>query len=388
LIDGLLGTGASRPVEGLLADTIKMINNAEKTVLAIDLPSGIHADTGQVLGDAVKAAYTVTFALPKRGLVVYPGKDYVGRLSVADISIPIEKLNQEIKVKLLTQQEVGEMLPKRTADSYKGDYGKAFILAGSPGMTGAAYLTSQACLTAGAGLVTLGLSKSLNPIMEVKTNEVMTKPLPETEEGLLSKSCLPILEEELKDLDVLAVGPGLGRSDELTEIVWELVKISPVPLILDADGLFALSEGIEILLEAQSPIILTPHLGELSRLSGLKVEELKSDPIGHCQNLARDWGVYLIMKGAATLVASPEGEVYVNSTGNPGMATGGSGDVLTGIIAGLVAQGLKPFQACAAGVFLHGLAGDLAAKERGFAGLTAGDLIRFLPAAWEKCKAF
>jgi hydroxyethylthiazole kinase-like uncharacterized protein yjeF len=385
LIDGLLGTGISKPVEGLVAEMIQLINEAGKPTIAVDLPSGIDANTGQVLGEAVQATHTVTLALPKRGIVVYPGKEYAGQVTVADISIPIGTIEEQSKgVNLITEETVAEILPHRVADSYKGDYGRAFILAGSPGMTGAAYLCSQSCLITGTGLVTLGIPAELNGLMESKTTEVMTKPLPQSAEGLFSKACLPILGELLTGIDVLAIGPGLGRSDELTEIVWELIKQSPVPLILDADGLYALSEGIEILLEAKSPAILTPHLGELSRLTGLTVTELKKDPIGYCQKIAQDLGVYLVMKGSVTMIGNPEGQVWVNTTGNSGMATGGTGDVLTGVIAGLLAQGLEPGQACIAGVYLHGLAGDLAAQEKGAVPLIAGDIIHSLPSAWRK----
>ena len=272
-----------------------------------------------------------------------------------------------------------------------GDYGHLLVLAGSPGMTGAAALASLAALRAGAGLVTLGIPKSLNPILEEKCTEVMTLPLPETSEGTLSPGALPLILEFCRKVDAVALGPGLSRNPETGELVKQLVKSCPVPLIIDADGLNLIAGDLSVLKGSKSALILTPHPGEICRLTGLTKEELFKDRAGTAGLFARDNNLILVLKGAGTLIASPEGPLRINLNGNPGMATGGTGDILTGLIAGFMVQGLKGREAACLGVYVHGAAGDRAAEKVGQISLIASDLLEEIPSAlnrlflWNNC---
>jgi NAD(P)H-hydrate epimerase len=382
-VDALLGTGSRGPVSGPLAAAIAAINRGGVPVVAVDLPSGLNADTGEVLGPAVRAGYTVTFGRPKVGLLTYPGAELVGQLYVADIGIPAEAYPEDAPAAFLLEAgEVAARLPAWKPTTHKGERGRVFVVGGSPGLTGAVCLAGEAALRAGAGLVTVGVPEGVHDIFEVKLTEVMTAPLPETEDGTLAASAAGAVLERAAQADALAVGPGLGRGEELASLLAELVRESPVPLVIDADGLNALVGHMEVLGEAAAPIILTPHPGELARLTGSTPAEVQAHRLPLARDVAREWNAVVVLKGARTVIAAPDGTCYINPTGNPGLATGGTGDVLTGVIAAFLAQGLDAVQAAAAGVFLHGLAGDLAAKssggERGF---VAGDVIHALPSA-------
>ncbi len=277
-----------------------------------------------------------------------------------------------------------KIFPPRKQDTHKGDYGHALIIAGSPGMTGAAYLAGEAALLSGCGLVTVGIPKSLNPIMEVKLTEVMTRPLPETGEKTLSlKAEHAIIDFALKT-DAVALGPGLSGNRETRELIRRLAVRLEKPLVIDADGLNALAGRAEILRRRKNPAVLTPHPGEMARLTGLSVERIQKTRKTTAVEFARRWKVILVLKGFRTVVADPEGKTFVNVTGNPGMATGGTGDVLTGIITGILAQGREPFAAARDGVRVHGRAGDLAVRRTGEASLRATDLLESLPAAFRK----
>ncbi|MCL4458062.1 MAG: NAD(P)H-hydrate dehydratase [Nitrospirae bacterium] len=396
IIDAVFGTGLSRPVKGSLAGIFEFINNSEAPVLSVDMPSGVSSDTGEILGEAVKADFTVTFGLPKRGHYLYPGAEYTGRLFIEDIGFP-EKLllSDKLKVGLIDRETVSGLIPPRPRYSHKGDYGHVLVIAGSRGKTGAALMTARACLRSGAGLVTLAVPESLMDVFQGMVIEEMTLPLADDGSGMLSyKAIDQILAFAAQKADVIAIGPGIGVSDGTAKIVKELVQKSTLPMVIDADGINAISvaignrqEAIGILKKAKSPIILTPHAGEMARLLKQKPEEaqqkqIEKDRIKTAIAFSKETGTYLVFKGVPTIVAEPDGNAFINTTGNSGMATAGSGDVLTGVIASLLGQGLDPINASVAGVYLHGLAGDLAAGRMGEHSMIASDIINFLPEAF------
>ncbi len=383
LVDGIFGTGFKGEIRGELGEIVERLNLLEIPKLSIDAPSGLNCDTGEVASNCFKADVTVTLALPKLGQFVFPGKSYCGHTHVADIGIPQKAVEgEEIKLNVLTPSEVFSMLPKRPPDTHKGTCGKLLVIAGSVGMTGAATLTSLSALKAGCGMVILGCPTSLNDIFEIKMTEVMTKPLPEVRsKRVLAKRSLGEIRQLLKWADTLALGPGLGQHFETVELVQRLVSTLKHPVVIDADGLNALAKNVDILKNRKTPTIITPHIGELSRLVGLPIEEIETDRIEIARKTASDFGVILVLKGAPTVIAEPGGEVWINPTGNDGMATAGCGDVLTGIIASFLTQGMRPLEAAICGVYIHGLAGDLAAYDRGQFGSIAGDIMEMVPEA-------
>jgi len=382
LIDAIFGTGLSGPVIGFAANVIDFLNLTCVPIVSVDLPSGLEADTGKVEGSCIRATLTVTMALPKRGLLLYPGANFVGELEIVDIGIPREVVeSQNIQVHQPEASEIATLLPVRQRDAHKGSFGRALILAGSEGLTGAAALASEAALKVGAGLVTLGIPRSLNAIMEVKLTEVMTRPLPETESLSLANGARDEIMSLVDGIDVVALGPGLSRNPETVSLIQQLCKEINIPKVIDADGLNALAEDKNILKGLGPQTVLTPHPGEMSRLMGCSIPDVESDRMGIAQKFAEENGVVLVLKGAPTVIADPQGMAYLNSTGNPGMASGGTGDVLTGAIAGFLSQGLDATEAAMLGVYIHGLAGDLAAAAQGEAGMLAGDVLQQLPAA-------
>ncbi|MXX37048.1 MAG: NAD(P)H-hydrate dehydratase, partial [Gemmatimonadetes bacterium] len=367
VIDALLGTGlrgASRPA---MARVIERIAHCERPVVAVDIPSGVEANTGQVHGAAVQAVLTVTFGLVKVGQLFYPGRSHCGALHLANIGFPESILRDAVAQALLLSAEgLGPLVPRRRGDEHKGSCGTVAVVAGSVGMTGAAALTADAALRSGAGRVHLGIPASLNDILEVKLSEVMTRPLPEVRKRrCLSLRALGEVSAMLTRADVLALGPGLGRYRETEELVRRLVLQTELPLVLDADGLSAFAGQAEVLKDRSAPLVLTPHVGEFARLSGLDKQRIADAPMAVARDFAGAFGATLVLKGAPTVVALRDGRVAVNSTGNPGMATAGSGDVLTGIIAGLIAQGLDAETAACLGVYVHGRAGDRAVERLG-----------------------
>lgn len=382
IVDGLLGTGLTGAARGLAARMIEWINDRSEPVLAIDIPSGIEGDTGAARGPAVIADWTVTMGLLKRGLVLPPGRDLAGEVTVANISLPPRvRAGTHIPFNLLEAGDVRGMIPRRDPAAHKGDCGRAFVLAGSPGMTGAATLCSQATLRIGAGLVILGIPTSLNPILEMKLTEVMTRRLAENEEGCICPEAFPTIEELISWADVVAIGPGLSQHPDTEETVRLILSGINKPLVIDADGLNVLGKEEEFAGMLPTGSIMTPHPGEFSRLCGKPIAEILAHRVDLVAEKAASWGAVLVLKGSPTIIADPSGEVYCNPTGNPALATGGSGDVLTGVILGLLAQGCPPVHAACAGVYLHGLAGDIAAREIGVAATVAGDLDRMLPKA-------
>lgn len=379
IVDALLGTGLNSEVRGLYRLVIDEINHLRPPVLAVDIPSGLCADTGQPLGAAVEAQVTVTYGWPKIGQILPPGRDYVGRLWQVDISIPPE-LAQKAGVELAEAGELRALLPSRPFTSHKGTYGHLVVLAGSEGKTGAAALTSEGALRAGAGLVTLGVAASLNDILEVKLTEAMTLPLPEAQGArAVGQKALEPLLEFLKDKTALALGPGLGTHPETREVVRHLARHLPLPLVMDADGVNALAGAPELLKDAAGPRIITPHPGEMARFLGITNQEVQGDRLLTAREAAARTEAVVVLKGAQTVVADPQGRVSVNSTGNPALASGGTGDVLTGLIGGFLAQKLSPWDAARLGVYLHALAADYWVAQYGSRGLTAGDLLMVFP---------
>ena len=362
----------------MAAKVIERINELKAARVAVDLPSGLNADTGAVEGPCVKADYTVTMCLPKRGLLLYPGAEYCGEVIVADIGFPKKAIEEQgVQVELITEELARSLLPPRPGSAHKGSFGHVLVVAGSVGLTGAAALASLSALRAGAGMVTLALPESLNDLMEVKLTEVMTLPLPETPARTISIKAIDRIKEFLEKATVLAIGPGLSREPETMEFVRRLCGEIEKPTVVDADGLNALAAERESLKSLGPNFVLTPHPGEMSRLTGMSVAEIESDRIETARGFASEHGVTLVLKGAPTIVASPDGKAFINSTGNPGLATAGSGDVLTGLIAGLMAQGMKPTDAAVAAVYFHGLAADRLIEEGKTSqrGLISGDLI-------------
>jgi NAD(P)H-hydrate epimerase len=382
IVDALLGTGLSAEVSGLYREAIDLINRDPSRVVAVDIPSGVQGSDGRVMGLAVRADLTLSFDSGKIGQASRPGADFVGELRVLDIGIPrSNRPTATISCDLLDSPAAKELLPARANTGHKGSFGHLGVVAGSAGMTGAAALCSEAGLRSGAGLVTLTSPGGLHDILAVKLTEVMTRVLSAQRNWLVPENVAEILTLSA-DWQALVVGPGLGRSPETVQAVRQLVAGSRSPLILDADGLNAFAGAAELLTARKSPtLVLTPHPGEFSRLIGSSVAEIEADRFRLARQFAMKYKLVLLLKGARTLIADPGGRVRINSSGNPGLATGGSGDVLSGLIGGLLAQGLTAFAAASLGAWLHGAAADLLATELGCAGLLAGDLLKVIPVA-------
>ncbi|MGC1456124.1 MAG: NAD(P)H-hydrate dehydratase [Nitrospirota bacterium] len=376
LVDAMLGVGLSSPLKGAYAQAVNMINASANPVVAIDIPTGIDADTGGVLGTAIKADLTVTMAFLKRGLVLYPGAEYAGTVRVADLGMPSEVAEKEdISVSLLDRGSVRGVISSRLPDAHKGDFGHLMIVAGSPGKAGAAIMSARGALRAGAGLVSVAVPNNLVPIIQSQVAEAMAVPSAESIEGTLGIGAEEELLKAMGKMSACAIGPGLSTHYETVQAVRSLVQRLSIPAVIDADGLNALVGFTDILKRAKASLILTPHPGEMGRLLGISSADVQRDRISIASTFARKHRVTVVLKGAATVVATPHGWVFVNSTGNPGMASGGTGDALTGMIGGLLAQGYSASQAACLGVYLHGRAGDLAAAEKGEASMIAGDLI-------------
>ena len=381
LVDGIFGTGLDAEVRGYYREVIDHLNMLQKPMVAIDIPSGLDADTGKPLGTAVHASLTITFGLPKIGHLIPPGLDYVGEVKVIDIGIPKRLVEEEkIPTYLLEKEEIQRWLSiPRNPDTHKGDYGHLLVIAGSVGKTGAAALACQAALRMGAGLVTLAIPKSLNAIMETKLTEVMTEPLPETPKQTLSLRAFSTIVRLCENKKAVIIGPGLGTYKETLSLVLKLIRTLDVPIILDADGLTALTTQTKTLPVANRLLILTPHPGEMAKLVRSQVKEILEDRIGLSRNFSQSQHAHLVLKGHPTLISTPKGEIFINPTGNPGMASGGTGDVLTGMIGGLVCQGFDILPSLQIAVYLHGLAGDEGVKGMGEKSLTASDIIEKIP---------
>ena len=359
IVDAIFGTGISGTVRGISYDVISEINDNAKYIMAVDVPSGINSDSGEICGVCIKADKTVTFAAYKVGMLMFPAADYVGKAAVKNISIPDYKF-------------VRSNFPKRENNSQKGDYGKVLVIAGSAGMTGAAYLSSQTAVTTGSGLVTLAVPSSLNGAMEAKTTEVMTVPLSDRN-GCISAGAIDEILKRVDKADTVLIGPGLGRCDDVSEVVESVLEYSKVPVIIDADGINAVAENMKALSSCTCPVIFTPHTVEMSRLTGLDREYIEDNRLVTAKEFAEENGVTLILKGHHTIVTGQDGEQYINITGNSGLATGGSGDVLAGTVASLVSRGIA--------VYIHGLAGDIAKDKYGIESVTASKVMECIPCA-------
>jgi NAD(P)H-hydrate epimerase len=382
LVDAMLGVGLSSPLKGLYAQVVDMINASGRPVVAVDVPTGIDADTGAVMGTAVKADLTVTMALLKRGLVLYPGAECAGTVRVADIGIPTEVIEREkITTTVLNRGSVWGILGSRKPDAHKGDFGHLMVVAGSPGKAGAAVMTAKSALRTGAGLVSVATPTSLVPIIQQQVFESMCIPSAESIDGTIGIGAENELLKAASKMSACAIGPGLSTHYETVQMVRNFLQQITVPVVIDADGLNAIAGALDILKRIKVPVIMTPHPGEMARLSGIPTADVQKDRIGITEEFAEKYNVTLVLKGAGTVIATPQGHVYVSSTGNPGMATGGTGDALTGMIGSFLAQGYASHQAACLAVYLHGRAGDLAAGEKGEAGMIAGDLIDKIPQA-------
>jgi hydroxyethylthiazole kinase-like uncharacterized protein yjeF len=384
IIDGIFGTGLSRVVTDPVRAVIEMTNASGKPVLSIDIPSGIDGKDGSIKGICIKATETVTFCLPKMGLVLQPGCEYVGQLVIANIGIPTSVINdQKINTMLIDAHMVSPMIPGRMENSNKGDFGRILLVTGSTGMTGSGCLSSMAALRSGAGLVYAGVPKSLAHIYGSMLAEPVVLPLEDDINGCLTAESADQILEYMNRMTIAAIGPGLTASKSITSIVEEIISRSTIPIILDADALNAISGNTAILKRLSVKAVVTPHPGEMARLTGLSIRDVQADRIGIAGSFARSYGVTVVLKGSRTVIAQPDGRIFVNPTGNSGMATAGSGDVLTGIIAGIASQGAAVEDAAIAGVFLHGLAGDAAAATVGMYCMIADDIIRYLPQAFK-----
>lgn len=382
LVDALLGTGFHGELEGDVLRACELLNKSEKYILAVDIPTGVNADNGAVCEQAVRADHTVTMGLVKTGLLLYPGREYCGDIELADISMPVKLVEEYQSDKYrLTDEIVRELLPLRKANAHKGDAGRVVICAGSPGYTGAAALASDAAVKAGAGLVSLYTPLSSRDVLAIKLTEVMVHGLLERMPGILGGGAASDVASSAEAADVLAIGPGLGTSESTQEAVRTILQKITTPVVIDADALTALAGHTEILPAMQAQKVLTPHPGEMARLTGLEIAEIEADRINVAKKYAEEWQAIVVLKGAPTVIGCPNGTVYVNSTGNSSLATGGSGDVLTGIIAGLAAQEISLQEAAICGVYLHGLAAELTGID---IGLAAGELAALLPQAREQ----
>jgi NAD(P)H-hydrate epimerase len=382
VVDALLGIGQSRPVEGRLARIVDIANGRRADgawALAVDIPTGVDADTGRELGSAFRADMTLCMGFGKLGAYLYPGAACAGELRVADVGIPAG-LEDGLMTSLSDDREIALLLPERKPDANKGSSGRLLAVTGSRDFTGAPVLTSMAAYRAGAGLVEVATPASAQPVVAAHTLEPVYLPLAETD-GKADRAALPELEKALEKARALLLGPGLGLSDGTVQLVRGVLDLlrgeGKRPAVLDADGLNALAR-IDGWFAGLRDVVITPHPGEMSRLTGQSIPAIQADRPATARKYASEWGVVVVLKGARTVIASPDGRLAVNPTGGPNLATAGTGDVLTGVIAGLLAQGANAWDAARAGVFLHGRAGDLARERLGNVGTVAGDLLDLL----------
>lgn len=381
VVDALLGTGIKGEVSGLCREVIDIINKYSSYVISVDIPSGVDADSGKILGAGVKADMTVTFVLPKIGLYAYPGANMAGRVFVEDISTPpdlIENLDTDTWV--LSRSDVEGSFPVRDKNSNKGTYGRVYIVAGSMGMMGAAAMCTLSALRCGTGLVELGVPSCIQNQVAPLAVEAMVTPLCD-KDGMISILAQDEIIKSIKRASSFAIGPGISQSEDLLTILGRVMSESNVPGVIDADGLNLLSQNIDMLHGHKCPLILTPHPGEMARLIKKDISYVQNNRIECAREFSSKYNVVTVLKGAGTVIASCNGDVFLNPTGNPGMAKGGSGDVLTGMAASLLAQGIDPFEAAKSAVYIHGLAGDLTDRDRGEYGMKAGDMIENIPNA-------
>lgn len=383
LVDAILGTGVKGAVRGLFADVIETMNASALPVVSVDIPSGLPGDGGPTDGPVVQAAHTVTMGLPKLGMVTHPGVAFTGTVTVASLDFPEDLLNDpEIKVNLLSELLIEACLPPRPLDSHKGTFGSVLVVGGSPGMTGAPILAGRAASRSGAGLVFCAFAEGLQGVITPRLLEELTIALPSENGRNLDTVSQRLLATHAARMDAVALGPGLGRAEGTIQFVRRAVEEIPLPMVIDADALNALGGHLDVLLARRQSTVLTPHPGEMARLTGVPTSQIQQDRIGHARKLAAKFRVVVVLKGAHTVIADPAGPVFINPTGNTGLAKGGSGDVLTGLIAGLLAQNTTALHAALCGAFLHGLAADLAGEVIPPRTMIASDVIDHLPEAF------
>ena len=388
VVDAILGTGLTSDVRGFFKTVIDFINDLNRNgipVFAVDMPSGLNSDTGQPCGTCIRAQGTATFALAKIGHYTYPGADYSGKLKIIDIGIPDSVVdtvgpNQY----LLSDEQIRAAFPLRSADTHKGRTGHLLVIAGSTGKTGAAAMTAVSAMRAGAGLVTLGIAESLNPIVETQVLEVMTAPLAECKSGILADIAIDKIMKLAYGKSCLAIGPGIGQAAETRSLVKKIISQLDVPMVIDADGLNNIAGQTQLLRKRKAPVVLTPHPGEMARLIETSAAAVQQNRLACARDFATNFSVHVVLKGAATVIAHPDGSAYINPTGNPGMASGGMGDVLTGVLAGFITQGFTPEAAAHAAVYLHGAAADTLAKTVGPIGYLAGEVMDTIPGEIKK----
>jgi len=384
IVDAIFGTGLMREVTGVYRDVIELINASGKTVFSADIPSGISGDNGKVMGIAVRADYTVTFGLPKLGNILFPGNEFCGRLYVTHISFPPSIYDSNA---LNVEVNLPKILPPRDRNAHKGSVGQVLFIAGAFGYFGAPYFSALSFLKAGGGYSRLAAPASIIPFVAAKGSEIVFLPQKETGAGSIALENKDALLDLAAKMDMVVLGPGLSLNEETQGLVRALVREIPRPILVDGDGITAVSADLKVLTDRKADTILTPHPGEMSRLTGLTVQEIDADKIKILQRTSTELNAAIVLKGGRTLIGFPQGNVYVNMSGNPGMASAGSGDVLTGTVAAMFGLGLSLKDAVSKGVFIHGLAGDLAAKEKGEDGMTAQDILDHLPLAMKMDRA-
>jgi ADP-dependent NAD(P)H-hydrate dehydratase / NAD(P)H-hydrate epimerase len=381
IVDAIFGTGLDREVGGIFKEVIELVNRSGKPILSLDIPSGVNGDTGAVLGTAVKADHTVTFGLPKRGNMLYPGYGLCGKLHVTHISFPPSLYGDEA---IMVETNDDFPLPERKAAAHKGSIGDVLFIAGAAGYYGAPFFSAMSFLKAGGGYARLAAPQSIAPFIAVNGSEIVFVPQAETDTGSLSFENKKALLALSQKVDMVVVGPGLTLAEETERLVREIAASTGKPLLIDGDGITAVAKDLNVVKKRTAATVLTPHPGEMSRLAGKSVQEIEKDRITILQETCSRWNAYIVLKGAHSLIGTPAGRVFVNMSGNPGMATAGVGDVLTGTIAAMFGQGLPLEEAVRKGVFLHGFSGDLAAADHGQDGITARDVLNYLPEALKR----
>jgi hydroxyethylthiazole kinase-like uncharacterized protein yjeF len=378
IVDAIFGTGLTRDVEGLHRDVIELINGSGKKVLSVDIPSGVHGDTGQVRGAAIKADYTVTLGLPKVGNLLFPGYELCGKLYVSHISFPPALYGSDsLKLEINLPPE----LPPRKRDGHRGFFGEVLFIAGAPSYLGAPYFAALSFMRAGGGCSRLATPWYITPFIANKASEIVYIPQKETETGTISHGNKRSLIELSEKMNMVVLGPGLSLEEETQQLARELAREVRKPLLIDGDGITAVCKDLRVIKERKAETILTPHLGEMSRITGKTIGEVEAGKTEILQQTARELNATIVLKGAHSLIGYADERVFVNMSGNSGMATAGSGDVLTGTIAAMFCLGLSLGDAVRKGVFIHGLAGDLAAEAKGEDGITAQDILEYLPYA-------
>jgi hydroxyethylthiazole kinase-like uncharacterized protein yjeF len=385
IVDAVFGTGLSRELDSFYRKIIESVNESPADVIAVDIPSGIAADSGRVMGAAVRAQWTITFALPKAGHFLYPGAGYRGRLEVAEIGIP-QVLLESYPLSLMTAAGAAELLPPRPDDSHKGTFGSVLLVNGSRSMPGAAVLSALAALRGGCGLLYAAVPQSIATVLGSRVPEAIPVLLPETAAGAFGSEVPTVLRDLWGRCRALGVGCGLSTEKTLLPLLEAIFQECPLPVVADADALNLLAAHPDIIDGRKAPTVLTPHPGEAARLLGTTAKQVQQDRLGSAKNIAARFNAVAVLKGAHTIIATPDGRAAFNTTGNSGMATAGSGDVLTGLLTSLLAQGMEDFAAARLAVYLHGLAADLAVEKSGRRALMAGDIADYIPQAYLRCE--